>query len=264
MAHITPAACSFVQEGYLQLLFSSAAFDDWSLMLHLPIAAPEADHPPHAQPAQAQPPGMLSPLPKPCPPITAPSQRPQGSQEGSAMPMGTGGPRAPHPAGTSPAPPRLLLTPRSHCNACGAERRGGCSRSCLKHHTRGTSLGLILPFAPREYISHNYRAGEAVFASYYSQLFIFNIFRLPGSEMEIILHLTLKLQSLLSNQMLNTKGKAFKASQFNKTKQKKKKKEKYSMGKSLYRFSCGNRRKAKARRLLICKVHNSQSHELSL
>lgn len=74
MAHITPAACSFAQEGYLLLLFSSAAFDDWSLMLHLPIAAPETDPPPHAQP-----PGMLSPLPKPCPPITAPSQRPRGS-----------------------------------------------------------------------------------------------------------------------------------------------------------------------------------------
>lgn len=36
--------------------------------------------------------------------------------------------------------------------------------------------------------------------------------------MEIIRHLTLKLQLLLSNQMLNTKGKAFKAAQFNKTK----------------------------------------------
>lgn len=45
--------------------------------------------------------------------------------------------------------------------------------------------------------------------------------------MEIILHLTLKLQSLLSNRMLNTKGKAFKTSQFNKTKQKKKKKVQY-------------------------------------
>lgn len=75
MAHITPAACSFVQEGYLLLLFSSAAFDDWSLMLHLPIAAPETDRPPapRSAPGDAQPPAQIMPYP-----IPAPSQRPQG------------------------------------------------------------------------------------------------------------------------------------------------------------------------------------------
>jgi len=46
-----------------------------------------------------------------------------------------------------------------------------------------------LRFSPGEYVSHHYRTGEAIFASCYSQLFIFNIFRLPGSEMQIILHL---------------------------------------------------------------------------
>lgn len=69
--------------------------------------------------------------------------------------------------------------------------------------------------SPREYVSHNYRTEEAIFASRCSQLFIFSIFRLPGSEMEIFPHLssTLKLQLLLRNQMLNTKGKAYKTAQ---------------------------------------------------
>lgn len=84
----------------------------------------------------------------------------------------------------------LPALPRDHPDSpelLPVQEKRSSSPSCLPHGRGDVTRLQPSSLSPWERVPHNYRTGEAIFASHYSQLFIFKVFQLPGSETEIVL-----------------------------------------------------------------------------